>query len=100
MVNVAVVYQDLMAKVNLIISCIEDGVWESLLWRHEVQRGQPLGLWLTQERQEGAHHHHHSGGMTCSKTGGRFGQALTAQVWDAVCSMEMAEDEHELLLCR
>lgn len=53
MVNVAVVYQDLMAKVNLIISCIEDGVWESLLWRHEVQRGQPLGLWLTQERQEG-----------------------------------------------
>lgn len=33
MVNVAVVYQHLMAKVHLIISCMEDGLRESLLWR-------------------------------------------------------------------
>lgn len=32
------VYQNLMAKVHLIISFVEDGVWESFLWRHEVQR--------------------------------------------------------------
>lgn len=78
---VAVVYQDLMAKVHLIISCTEDGVRESLLWRREVQRGPPLGLWLPQEGQEAAHHHHHnSARVTCSKRGGRFGQVLAAQV--------------------
>lgn len=41
----AVVYRDLVAKMHLIISCIEDGVRESLLWSHEVQRGQPLCHW-------------------------------------------------------
>lgn len=88
MVNVAVVYQNLMAKVHLIISCIEGGVWDSLSGGMRFREDSHWGCALHREGRRSTPPP--SGGMACSKTGGRFGQMLAAQIWCAVCSVEMA----------